>query len=100
MRACTHIHTCSHSPANNDADSSSCTLNRLMAKYYPNMELRVYFKNASNISRLFHVKDATPRVLKSKVVYRYSCAGCNAGYIGKLPATFMLEFVSLRVFHV
>lgn len=58
-------------------------LNRLMAKYYPNIELRVCFKSASNISRLFHVKDATPRVLKSNVVYRYSCAGCNAGYIGK-----------------
>ena len=58
-------------------------LNRLMTKYYPNIELRICFKNASNISRLFHVKDATPRVLKSNVVYCYSCAGCNAGYIGK-----------------
>ena len=29
------------------------------------------------------MKDATPRVLKSNVVYRYSCAVCNAGYFGK-----------------
>ena len=54
-----------------------------MVKYYPNIELRVCFKSASNISRLFYVMDATPRVLKSNVVYRYSCAGCNAGYIRK-----------------
>ena len=59
-----------------------------MAKYYPNIELRVYFKSASNISRLFHVKDATPRVLKSNMVYRYSRAGCNAGYIGKTSCHF------------
>ena len=31
----------------------------------------------------FHVKVATPRVLNFNVVYRYSSAGCNAGYIGK-----------------
>ena len=29
------------------------------------------------------MKDATQRVLKSNVVYCYSCAGCNAGYIEK-----------------
>ena len=58
-------------------------LNRLMAKYYPNIELRVCFNSASNISSLFHVKDATPHILKSNVVYRNSYAGCNAGYIGK-----------------
>ena len=45
-------------------------LNRLMAKYYPNIELRVYFKSAPNISRLFHVKAVTTHVLKSNLVYR------------------------------
>ena len=72
-------------------------LNRLMAKYYPNIELRVCFKSASNISRLFHVKDATPRVLKSNVVYRYFCADCNAGYIGKTSRHFHVRICEHKV---
>ena len=58
-------------------------MNRIMAKYYPNIELKLYFKCTKRLSNLFHVKDITPYVLKSNVVYKYSCAGCSASYSRK-----------------
>ena len=32
---------------------------------------------------MFSVKDSVPQGLRSRVVYKFSCAGCNASYIGK-----------------
>ena len=38
---------------------------------------------AKRLSNLFCIKDITPHVLKSYVVYKHSCTGCSASYIGK-----------------
>ena len=35
------------------------------------------------IGSLFSVKDLIPKELKSCVVYRFSCAGCGACYVGE-----------------
>ena len=32
---------------------------------------------------MFSVKDSVPQGLRSRVVYKLSCAGCNASYIGE-----------------
>ena len=32
---------------------------------------------------MFSVKDSVPQGLRSGVVYKFSCAGCNASYIGE-----------------
>ena len=32
---------------------------------------------------MFSVKDSVPQSLRSRVVYKFSCAGCNASYIGE-----------------
>ena len=31
---------------------------------------------------MFSVKDSVPQSLRSRVVYKFSCAGCNVSYIG------------------
>ena len=31
----------------------------------------------------FSVKDSVPQSLRSRVVYKFSCDGCNASYFGK-----------------
>ena len=36
-----------------------------------------------HISSLFPIKDSIPKLHRSSVVYRYTCSGCNAAYIGK-----------------
>ena len=32
---------------------------------------------------MFSVKDSAPQGLRSRVVYKFSCAGCNTSYIGE-----------------
>ena len=32
---------------------------------------------------MFSVKDPIPRALRSRVVYKFTCAGCNTRYIGE-----------------
>lgn len=36
----------------------------------------------------FRIKDVIPRCLKSRVIYSFSCSGCNARYIGKTTRHF------------
>ena len=40
------------------------------------------------IGRLFSLKDSVTNVLKSNVVYKFSCAGCNACYVGETTRHF------------
>ena len=35
------------------------------------------------LRNLFSVKDSVPRELRSRVIYKFTCAGCNACYIGE-----------------
>ena len=35
------------------------------------------------LRNMFSVKDSVPQGLRSRVVYKFSCAGCNASYIGE-----------------
>ncbi|CAH3190323.1 unnamed protein product [Porites lobata] len=37
---------------------------------------------------LFNVKDAVPEGLRTRVVYKFSCASCNAGYVGETSRHF------------
>ena len=55
----------------------------IVRRAYPQVQLRFVFKPAFRLSNLFRVKDRIPFSLRSCVVYRFSCGGCNATYIGK-----------------
>ena len=40
------------------------------------------------LKNMFVVKDAVPRLLRSLVVYKFSCAGCGACYVGETVRRF------------
>ena len=50
---------------------------------YPQIDFRFVFTNAFSIRRLFPFKDRIPYVLKSNVIYEYSCSFCEERYIGQ-----------------
>ena len=53
---------------------------------------------------MFGVKDPIPGGLRSRVVYKYACAGCNAFYVGEMARHFSTPvrelLVSDRASHV
>jgi len=46
------------------------------------MEIKLAF-SSFKVGSIFSVKDPVPLDLSSRVVYKFSCAGCNACYIGE-----------------
>ena len=58
-------------------------IQELVAKFYPQIELCIIFKNRNTIGSFFNFKDRIPDLMRSNVVYKYSCAHCDATYYGE-----------------
>ena len=64
---------------------SSIAQNRircLTQRFCKNLEIKLVFASYK-IKNLFSVKDAIPKTIRSRVVYKFSCAGCSACYVGQ-----------------
>ena len=57
-------------------------LNNMIKKYCKSVSVRLIF-NSFKIGQVFSAKDALPASLKSNMIYKFKCAGCNACYIGE-----------------
>ena len=56
----------------------------LMARrFYPQIQFRCIFRNDFSIGSLFKFKDRLPPLLRTSVVYQYSCGQCSSSYIGQ-----------------
>ena len=58
-------------------------LNSSLSKLYPYVKFHFVFKNPLTIGSLFRFKDSLRELMRSSVVYSFTCPGCNSGmYIG------------------
>ena len=58
-------------------------LTSCLSKLYPYVEFNFVFKNPLTIGSLFRFKDALPDLMRSCIVYEFSCPRCNFGkYVG------------------
>ena len=58
-------------------------ITELVGKIYPQVDLVLALVNPFTIGSLFPYKDRMPMMLKSSVIYKYSCAHCASGtYVG------------------
>jgi hypothetical protein len=55
----------------------------LVQKFYPQLDLRIIFTNSFSMQSLFKVKDRMPTLMRSNVVYKYTCSQCQATYCGE-----------------
>ena len=72
-------------------------------RYYNYLDIKLVF-SSFKIGNLFGVKDPVPDGLRSHVVYKFVCAGCNACYIGETCRHFSTHvrehLVSDRASHI
>ena len=61
---------------------AQCKIDRLVKHYCTNLRVVLTFKSLK-LSSLFSTKDKTPIALRSRVVYKFVCAGCGSSYIGE-----------------
>ncbi|XP_065671956.1 uncharacterized protein LOC136089796 [Hydra vulgaris] len=57
-------------------------IDKIIKKYCKNVIIKFIF-TTDKLKNNFCIKDPLPKMLKSNVVYKFSCAGCNASYIGE-----------------
>ena len=57
-------------------------LKSLLKSYCTNLQIRLAF-SSYKVSNMFSIKDPIPISLRSLVVYKFSCAGCNSVYVGE-----------------
>ena len=75
----------------------------LVKKYCKDLDVELDI-SSFKVGNLFSVKDSVPDKLRSRVVYKFSCAGCSARYVGETSRHFttrVREHLSTdRVSHV
>ena len=64
------------------SDVTKNKIQSLTKKLCKDIDVKIVF-NSFKIKDLFSTKDPLPSYLKSNVVYKFSCASCNACYIGE-----------------
>ena len=57
-------------------------LQNVLEKYCKDISVKLVF-TTFKIGSMFSLKDSIPNDLKSNVVYKFSCASCNACYVGE-----------------
>ena len=57
-------------------------LHTLVKRYFENLEIKLVFSSFKTKS-LMNVKDSIPRSLRSNVICKFICAGCNSVYVGE-----------------
>ena len=74
-----------------------------MKRYCNDLDIKLVF-SSFKIGNLFGVKDPVPDGLRSRVVYKFVCAGCNACYVGETCRHFSTgvreHLVSDRASHI
>ena len=63
-------------------------LRRMADKFYPQLQVRIIFKNTFSIASFFKYKDRTPDCVRSCVVYLFTCGQCNSTYCGETTRHF------------
>ena len=57
-------------------------VSNLIAKFYPFLDPRIVLRNQFSIGTFFRYKDRLPKSCHSGVIYEFSCASCQASYVG------------------
>ena len=66
-------------------------LSRIASKYLTNVKISVIWNSPRKLRALFSYKDKLPMRLCSKILYKYSCDGCNSIYLGKSKRHFLVR---------
>ena len=58
-------------------------ISEICKRFYPQLDVKIIFKNKFSVSSFFNFKDKVPTLVQSDLVYEYSCGQCDARYIGE-----------------
>ena len=62
-----------------------------MKNKLPHCNVRIVFQSKCKLINFFTFKDQIPIFLRSGIVYKFKCSGCNATYYGKTKRHFKVR---------
>ena len=66
-------------------------ISRLASKFLVNTKVNIVWNSPRKLRNLFTFKDKLPIRLRSKILYRFTCNGCNSIYLGKTKRHFLVR---------
>ena len=66
-------------------------ISRCIERYFPTCRIKVIFKCSNRLKNFLVFKDKVPLNVRSHLLYRYTCDGCNAIYIGKTRRHYLVR---------
>ena len=63
----------------------------MCSKFLLNTEVNIIWNSSRKLHNLFTFKDRLPMRLSSKILYCFTCNGCNSIYIGKTKRHFLVR---------
>ena len=66
-------------------------MTQLSSKLLVNTKVNIVWNSPRKLRSLFTFKDKLPMRLRSKILYRFTCNGCNSIYIGKTKRHFVVR---------
>ena len=63
----------------------------MCSKFLPNTKVNIIWNTSQKLCNLFTFNDRLPMQLHSKILYCFSCNGCNSIYIGKTKRHFLVR---------
>ena len=77
------------------SDNMKKELKSLITNHYPHIEPSFYFKSGRKIASFFPLKDKTPIMMESGVIYTYTC-DCSQSYIGSTATNLYIRICQHR----
>ena len=59
------------------------TIKHSLKSNLPDIKVRFIYRASTRLSMIFNFKDKIPQCLSSNILYKFTCSGCNATYIGE-----------------
>ena len=66
-------------------------ISRLASEFCENTKISIVWNSPRKLRNLFVFKDRLPMRLRSKILYRFTCNGCNSIYLGKTKRHFLVR---------
>ena len=57
-------------------------------------------KASTATSHVFRFKDKVPLCLRSNIVYKFACGGCNTTYYGEICRHYKVRVMNSQIFHL
>ena len=69
-------------------EAEAVELLKKLSNWYPQLSFTLVLKNNHTMFKMFSYKDKIPDSVRSNVVYKFECEGCNTSYIGSTHQKF------------